>query len=57
MSAILYGAGVGPGDPGLITLKAAEVIKQADVIAIPEKKEKCRAYQIAVKAVPEAENK
>ena len=57
MSAILYGAGVGPGDPGLITLKAAEVIKQADVIAIPEKKEKCRAYQIAVKAVPEAESK
>jgi len=29
----LYGVGVGPGDPELITLKAAKLIKDADVIA------------------------
>jgi precorrin-2 C20-methyltransferase / precorrin-3B C17-methyltransferase len=29
----LYGVGVGPGDPELITLKAAKLIKTADVIA------------------------
>jgi precorrin-2 C20-methyltransferase/precorrin-3B C17-methyltransferase len=29
----LYGVGVGPGDPELITLKAAKLIKRAEVIA------------------------
>ena len=29
----LYGVGVGPGDPELITLRAAKLIKNADVIA------------------------
>jgi precorrin-2 C20-methyltransferase / precorrin-3B C17-methyltransferase len=29
----LYGVGVGPGDPELITLKAAQLIRNADVIA------------------------
>ncbi|MFJ5921828.1 precorrin-2 C(20)-methyltransferase [Kitasatospora sp. NPDC092948] len=29
----LYGVGVGPGDPSLITVRAAELIGQADVIA------------------------
>jgi precorrin-2 C20-methyltransferase/precorrin-3B C17-methyltransferase len=29
----LYGVGVGPGDPELITLKAARLIKKADVLA------------------------
>lgn len=29
----LYGVGLGPGDPGLITLKAARLIESADVIA------------------------
>ena len=33
MTGQLYGVGVGPGDPELITLKAARLIKNADVIA------------------------
>jgi precorrin-2 C20-methyltransferase / precorrin-3B C17-methyltransferase len=35
MSGTLYGVGVGPGDPELITVKAKRVIEQADVIAYP----------------------
>jgi precorrin-2/cobalt-factor-2 C20-methyltransferase len=31
-----YGIGVGPGDPQLITLKAVEVLKHMDVIAVPK---------------------
>ncbi|MCV6602166.1 MAG: SAM-dependent methyltransferase, partial [Cohaesibacter sp.] len=35
MSGTLYGVGVGPGDPDLITLKAAKLIAKAKVIAYP----------------------
>ncbi len=35
MSATLHGIGLGPGDPELITLKAARLIAQAPVVAYP----------------------
>lgn len=31
----LYGVGVGPGDPELLTMQAARILRQADVIAVP----------------------
>ncbi|WP_455715201.1 precorrin-2 C(20)-methyltransferase [Anaerosporobacter sp.] len=34
MKGILYGIGTGPGDPELLTLKAARLLKESDVIAI-----------------------
>lgn len=38
MKGKLYGIGVGPGDPELITLKAINAIKNSDVIAVPHAK-------------------
>ncbi|MEO1720274.1 MAG: SAM-dependent methyltransferase, partial [Pseudomonadota bacterium] len=35
MTAKLYGVGVGPGDPELMTLKADRIIRTADVVAYP----------------------
>lgn len=33
----LYGIGVGPGDPELVTVKAVRLMKEADLIAVPDK--------------------
>ena len=54
----LYGVGVGPGDPELMTLKAVRLLRACDVIAIPQKdSERCLALRIALGAVPEAAQK
>ena len=36
MSGTLYGVGIGPGDPELVTLKAVRVMKESGVIAVPK---------------------
>ena len=44
----LYGVSVGPGDPELMTLKAVRVIREADVVAVPNiGRKRQTAYRIA----------
>ncbi|GAB7387063.1 precorrin-2 C(20)-methyltransferase [Bacillaceae bacterium] len=40
----LYGVGVGPGDPELLTVKAYRVLKESPVIAYPKKRKGSRSY-------------
>lgn len=55
---MLYGIGVGPGDPELLTLKAVRMIKACQVIVVPgEDYRDSTAYKIAVQAVPKLEEK
>lgn len=58
MAGVLYGIGVGPGDPDLMTLKAVRLIAEMDIIAAPgEDVKKTTAYTIALQAVPELADK
>lgn len=58
MTGKLYGIGVGPGDPELLTLKAVRLIEECDVIAVPgKKKEETVAYNIVKQVVPKIETK
>ncbi|WP_047150412.1 precorrin-2 C(20)-methyltransferase [Aneurinibacillus tyrosinisolvens] len=53
----LYGVGVGPGDPELITVKAYRVMKESPVIAYPRKLKgsKSYAYLIAEQYIDQQE--
>lgn len=54
----LYGIGVGPGDPELMTIKAVRLLKECDVIAVPGKDPmESVAYRIAAAACPEIADK
>lgn len=54
----LYGLGVGPGDPELMTLKAVRLIRECGVVAVPASgRETNVAFEIARGAVPEIETK
>lgn len=58
MSATLYGIGIGPGDPELLTLKAVRIIGECPVIAVPGKvKEDTVAYRIVKQAIPKLDEK
>ena len=48
MKGRLYGIGVGPGDPELMTIKAKKTIEASDIVVVPgEKVEDSIAYRIA----------
>ena len=54
----LYGIGVGPGDPELLTLKAARLIRECHLVAIPASgRETNVAFDIAAGAVAELKTK
>jgi precorrin-2/cobalt-factor-2 C20-methyltransferase len=44
MTGILYGLGVGPGDPELLTIKAFRKLKESDVVAYPKKRKGSKSY-------------
>lgn len=55
---VLYGIGVGIGDPGMMTIRALRLIGEADVLVLPRfNKNECRAYNIALQADPSIEEK
>jgi precorrin-2/cobalt-factor-2 C20-methyltransferase len=45
---VLYGLGVGPGDPELITVKAYRVMKETPVIAYPKKRSGSKSYALEI---------
>lgn len=54
----LYGIGIGPGDPELLTLKALRLIKESDIIAVPgESPKETVAYIIVKGAYPKLDEK
>ncbi|MCD8221623.1 MAG: precorrin-2 C(20)-methyltransferase [Clostridiales bacterium] len=58
INGILYGIGVGPGDPEYLTLKAVRVMRECDIIMTPgEDYRSSIAWQIALRALPEIERK
>ena len=58
MKGIAYGVGVGPGDPELMTYRAARLIRENDVIAVPGRDPReAVAYRIGAGVVPEIADK
>lgn len=45
---ILYGLGVGPGDPELITVKSFRILKESPVIAYPRKMRGAKSYALTI---------
>ena len=50
MTGTLYGIGVGPGDPELLTLKAARLIRESPVVAAPIAKAGAESYALSIVA-------
>ena len=54
LAGTLYGVGIGPGDPELMTFRAARVIRESGLVAVPKSGDGERvALRIAQRAVPE----
>lgn len=48
MTGKLYGVGLGPGDPELMTLKAARILSSADVVCAPKSSEDRESIALAI---------
>lgn len=58
MTGTLYGVGVGPGDPELLTIKALRLIRESEVIAVPgTNPQETVAYKIVKQAYPDLDEK
>lgn len=58
MAGRLYGVGVGPGDPELVTLKALRLMRECEIIAVTgENPKESAAYRIAETIYPEVAGK
>lgn len=55
MSGILYGVGVGPGNPEMLTLQAIKVLEKADVIAVPDTSGEKTAMKIVKEYIEDKE--
>lgn len=54
----LYGVGLGPGDPGLVTLKAKEILDKVDTVFVPKGREDSSSWaRKIVEAVVTTEKK
>jgi precorrin-2/cobalt-factor-2 C20-methyltransferase len=55
VSGTLYAVGLGPGDPGLVTVRSAELLRAAEVVAYPvdASGDPGRAFQIARHYLPD----
>ena len=58
MKGRLFGVGVGPGDPELMTYKAVRIIKECQVLAMPARGRKhAVSYRIAAEMIENMEEK
>jgi len=48
MKGKLYGIGIGPGDPELLTLKAVRILGSVDVIAVPESRTEKGSFALKI---------
>ena len=44
----IYAIGIGPGDPELITIKAAKTIKEADIVIVPQSNKTGRSVALEI---------
>ena len=48
MSGTLYGIGVGPGDPQLLTLRAVDVLRQVSAVLAPQARKSAESLALAI---------